>query len=1054
MSNQNQNQNGIIAWFVNNPVAANLLLISIIILGFLSLNDLRKETFPSLEPSTISVSVNYNSGSPEQSEEGIAINIEDSLEGVDGIKRITSTSNANGSTISIEKSSGYDLDTLMLDVSDKIDAINNLPSDADRPIIQKAKRESHAIYVQLYGDTDREEFQKLAKWLKSDLLKRNEISNINIITEIDPFIYIEIDQYKLKAYSLTLSDIENSINSESNAAISTSLRNGDKTVKIKSINQLYNKDEFSNISIISKSSGSSVLLGDIAEIKNSFDEDDYVLTRYNGEKAITLEIVMGDSSDIMNISTAAKEVVSKWQEGNYLPDNVKVTTWLDGSDTITDRLSLLFKNAISGILMVFIVLAVFLNIQVAFWVAAGLPFIFFGTLFFMTGSFTDLTINQMTTFGFIMALGIVVDDAVVIGESIYDTRSKEGDTIAKTIEGAKKVAMPTVFGILTTVVSFWALSNIEGGLGQIFAQFGTVVTICLLLSMVESKLILPAHLAHINTHKKESKYNIFSYIQKWANNLFIFFNDKIYTPIIEFSLNSKTFIIVLFISIIIAVSSMPITGKIKISFFPSIPGDKVSASLDMYDDTSFNQTEKNLLILEIKANETDKELIKKYNSEKETEISDLFVSSSSDTSGSISVVFLNKPVYTAKEFSDLWSSKSTNLEGVKKINIRSERSMGDNFKIEIKSIDNDVVKSAGQEIRRYIENIDGVSGIEDNLSQVIPQYRIELNDQGRALGFTASSLSQELSKTFGGGKVQKFQTNNNEVTVSVRYPREDRQTLNDLLSANVTTKTGSKIPVKTVANIYSTYEETSLTRIDSQKAIYISASVDKTILSSNELVNRVKEDVLSQFEIKYPNLNVSFSGEAEEQAETLNSMELMAALAMIGIYALLAIPLKSYVQPLLIMTSIPFGVIGAIIGHWVTDLQLSLLSLFGILALSGVVVNDSLLLVSRFNELRDRGMEVKEAILLSCKSRLRAVLLTSFTTFAGLVPLLSETSRQSEFLKPAAASLGYGILFATLITLILIPVLLMIQENIKDNILVLKNKIKNNVKTIVDESNN
>lgn len=360
------NNKGIINWFIDNPVAANLLLLSVIILGIFSFNQLRKESFPSLEPNTITVSVNYNSGDPKQSEEGISLKVEEALEGVDGIKRITSKSTQSGATITIEKTSGYDLDLLLKDVKSEVDSINNLPTEADKPIISKAKRNDHVIYAQLYGDADRITFQKLATNLKSDLLQKNDINQVSIIYEVDPFISIEIDESKLKAYGLSLSDVEKKINSESGVSILTSLRNGDKSVKIKATDQLYTIQEFSNIPILSNPNGSILNLGDIAKIKDDFDEENFILTRYNSQNAITLEVTMGDNSDITKAAYATKEVVDKWQKGNYLPDNVNITYWNDGSETIKGRLNLLVKNALSGVFLVFIILALFLNLKVAF----------------------------------------------------------------------------------------------------------------------------------------------------------------------------------------------------------------------------------------------------------------------------------------------------------------------------------------------------------------------------------------------------------------------------------------------------------------------------------------------------------------------------------------------------------------------------------------------------------------------------------------------------------------------------------------------------------------
>ena len=1042
---EEKEQTGMIPWFTRNNIAANFLMLSIMFMGIASIFDLRKEAFPSIEPNSISISVSYESGDPKQSEEGVTLKIEDALESVDGIKRITSTSTSSGSSIFIEKQSGYDLSQLVDDVEDEIDTINNFPSDADTPIVTEAKRSDHAVYVQLFGEGDREKFQTLGNDLKRDLLKKSAISQVKMMYESDPFIAIEIDKTTLKSYGLTLAMVDDIINNESKVALTTSLRNGDKTVKIKGMEQLYTVEQFGEIPVITDDTGATVRLKDIATIKKDFDEDDFVINRFNRQSGITLQLTMGDNNDIMKISDAANLVVSEWKSEGKLPSNINIETWKDSSETIETRLSLLSKNAITGIILVFIILAIFLNLQVAFWVAAGIPFIFLGTLYFMTGTFADLTINQITTFGFIMALGIVVDDAVVVGESIYDTRKKDGDTVENTIKGVMKVAVPTIFGVLTTVVSFIALSKIEGNLGQIFAQFGMVVTICLILSLVESKFILPSHLSHINTTKdkgKVGKYDIIGKIQKFADHGLNKFRDKLYTPFVDVCLKTKTLTFMIFLSVILFVGSLPFNGGIRISFFPNIPGDEVKAELSMLDDASYNQTAKNLLFLEEQAYITDEELNNKYKGEKETEITSVSITSNSDISGSLSVVFKDEPSYTAAEFASTLAIKTADLEGTQKLKIRSTREMVDNFNIELKSTSIDAVRNSGQEVRKYLENIEGVSAIEDNLTKVVSQYKVELTDQGRTLGFTPFSLSSQLINIFGGGSVQKFQDSTDEVTVSVRYPKEDRQTLSNLLEANVVSPSGDFIPVTSVATIVSTYQESTLTRIDNQKAIFIKASVDKDIISSNELVLKVTDNVLAQLEIKYPSLNAKFSGEQEEQEESVNSMKFVAIAALIAIYALLAIPLQSYIQPILIMTSIPFGIVGALLGHWITGLEFSILSLFGILALSGVVVNDSLLLVTRFNELRAKTkLNVHDAVIEAATSRLRAVLLTSVTTFAGLIPLLSETSRSSQFLKPAAASLGYGILFATVITLILIPILLIMHENAKVYIANFKKKI-------------
>ena len=572
MSTNNKYQpTGIIAWFAQNSVAANLLMFGVILVGLFSIDSLRKEAFPSLEPDVVTVSVTYDSGDPVQAEEGIAIKIEEALETVSGIKRITSTSSASGSHVSIEKETNYDLNTLLDDVKTKVDAINNLPAQADNPVIDKARMQEHALWIQLYGEADRATLQNLAEQLKAELLSQSEIRDLEIKAKVDPMISVEVNEAALQAYNLTLTDISNAINAESSTSIATSLRNGDKTVRLKVSEQAYEIEDFKAIPVVTSTSGTQITLGDVAKVTDGFEEDSFNLSRYNQQSSMGIQIVMDEHSDVIAIVEQAEQVVAKWQTSNILPENVEIESWYDKSTLIKERLSLLAKNALTGIALVFIVLALFLNIRVAFWVAASLPFVFCGTLYFMTDSFMGLTINEMTTFGFIMALGIVVDDAVVVGESIYSTRREEGDSLKSTIRGTHKVAAPTIFGVLTTVVAFVSIAMVEGKMGQIYAQFATVVAICLLLSLVESKLILPSHLAHIDT-KRSEKRGIWSHIQQGAESGLEWFNSKVYQKAIKQALKFRYAVVMSFIALFILVIGMPFTGAVRVAFFPEIAG--------------------------------------------------------------------------------------------------------------------------------------------------------------------------------------------------------------------------------------------------------------------------------------------------------------------------------------------------------------------------------------------------------------------------------------------------------------------------------------------------
>ena len=1022
---------GVIAWFAQNSVAANLLMVGLIVLGMVSYGDIRKEAFPSMEPRFVTISMTYESGDAEQAEEGIAIKIENALEAVPGIKRITSTSNSNGASVQVEKETDYDLDVLFNDIKTEVDSISNLPSDAENAIIDKATRDEHVIWVQLYGDASHAELQYLGEQLERDLLAQDDIRDVNAGSFIDPMMSIEIDEAKLQAYGLTLSDVASRINEESSTALTTSLRNQEKVIRLKASEQAYYAGDFAKIPLVTSADGTVLMVGDVAKISDTFADDSYSLARYNGQNGYGLQVLMDKYGDVTDMVAQAHAVVDSWHERGLLPEGVQLETWYDRSTLITERLDLLTSNALMGIVLVFITLAVFLNLRVAFWVAAGLPFIFFGTLYFMTDSYTGMTLNEMTTFGFIMALGIVVDDAVVVGESVYSTRRRYGDTLANTIEGTRKVAVPTIFGVLTTVATFFALSNVSGGLGTLYSQFGTIVTLCLLLSVVESKLILPSHLAHLPTKKTTKKgiAGLWGKVQDGADNGLNWFNEKLYQPVLSATIAYRYAAVLLFITLFIVVMSLPLTGVVRVGFFPSMQGDTVSANMSLFSDASFGQTDRNLLRLERAAIEADKQLME----EKGADVSgmqSLQVTASGDQSGTITISLAEEQPYTLDELAARWTALSGNLEAVKKLKIQARREMVDAFRVELKSIDDATLKAANTAFQNALENIDGVFGVESSLTPGEAMMRFELTPEGRAMGMDTQSLSQQLLKAFGGEIVQRYLRNKNEVKVRVRYPEEDRMDPSDVMNTRVRLDDGTVVPLSVIATMTPDVQQKQVVRIDGLRALTVSASVDSDVITATELVNYLNENFVPTLSRQYQDLSLHFAGEAEQQEETQSSMESVFILALISIYALLAIPLKSYVQPLIIMTAIPFGIVGAVLGHWSNGLMLSILSLNGILALSGVVVNDSLLLVSRYNALKEAGMRVQEAVIEACSSRLRAVLLTSITTFLGLYPILGETSIQAQFLIPAAASLGYGILFATAITLVLIPALLLIYEDV------------------------
>lgn len=1032
----NHSNGGIIGWFAANSVASNLLMLSVIVLGLLSIEGLRKEAFPPWPVDSVTVSVSYDSGDAVLTEEGIAVKVEEALANVTGIKRITSVSDASSATVTVEAHSGYDLDLLLRDVKSKVDAIYNMPADAENPVIEKAQLNEHAYSVKIFGDTDRTTLQTLAEQIRSDLLAQNSISNVTTHGKAEALLSIEIDEARLEAYGLTLAEVARMVNAESSVALSSSLRSSRQIIRLKASEQAYFRQQFAQIPLITTASGAVVRLGDVSRIEDTFSDRTFVLARYDGFNGIGLEMTVDETGDVLKMIEQADAVVEKWQHNPSVPQGVSIVAWNDGGELIRDRLALMMKNALSGIGLVFIVLALFLNLRVAFWVTAGLPFIFCGTLFFMTEQFTGMSINEMTTFGFILALGIVVDDAVVVGESIYENRQKYGDSLHSTIRGAQRVAVPTVFGVLTTIAVFVALSNVEGGMGQVYAQFAVIVTICLMLSMVESKLILPSHMAHVNTHRKPVTgwRNGWAWLQQGCDRALNSFNRRIYGPLIRQVIAFRYASVLTALAVFLLVLSMPFNGSVRMGFFPDIPGSVIEATLTMQQDASFGLTGQNLNRLEQAALAADKALRQEAgeSGDGRSAISTLEVIATDDFNGSVTVELHKDAPYSINTFKRRWKAVVPPLEGARAFDISSGPGGMNDFKVELKAWNTESLEDAGQRFRSALATINGVGAIDDNFNSGRSLLRFQLTEQGYALGMTTAQLSEQLLQAFGGEVVQRYQRGRNEVKVRVRYPEADRQNVESVLSARVRLADGTLVPLSVVARVTADYEQNERTRIGGLPAYYVSASVDKDLISPVELVQQLQVELVPQLEQRYPDLSIHFAGEAEEQAETAGSMSQLFIIAMLAIYILLAVPLRSYIQPVIIMTAIPFGLVGAILGHWLNDMMLSVLSFNGIVALSGVVVNDSLLLVSRFNENRAAGEPLKQAILEACTGRLRPVLLTSLTTYAGLVPLLNETSTQAQFIIPAAASLGYGILFATVITLLIIPALLMIQQDLSD----------------------
>ena len=1031
----------ITSWFTKNPVAANLLMFFLIVAGYFTLNSIRIEGFPALPPDSVSITTFYPGASAKQVDRNISRRIELAVKGTPGLKRISSISAENFSIISLKKNSGFDIDRFQNEIKTKVDSIPNLPQLADRPVISRDEFKVEALIVQIYGDVDITTLQKAARQVREDLLSDPLITKIELFGLKTHEIRIETDKTKLEALGLSFEDIAASIQASSLDYRKGNLRNENGRITIKADKKTLNYKDFLNIPIISSKSGKRIVLADVATIIDGFAEESG-FARFQGKPSVGIQIYTSQKGSLLEVSEAVNLRIKKLK--NSLPKSISLDVWGEYSKYMKKRLNLLQINAVQGLIIVFILLALFLNIKLAFWVAAGIPISMAGALALMGKSFFDYSLNDITTFGFIIVLGILVDDAIVVGESVFEERSKTKDPIKGTIKGVNKVATATIFGCLTTVAAFYPLLLIDNDLGKIFAGFSVVVIISILFSLLESKLILPSHLASISLEKTPSS-NIFSKtiskVQNKADQFLNFLNKNIYLPILKQALKNKIASLIVIGSFAFIIFSMIFTGQIRTVFFPEIPGNIINVSLKMNSGTPVKTTIRNLEIIESAAEKLNQEY-KKNHPAALPPIAKIMTAFIPPYQGEI-YAELNDPEksnITSEEILNIWRANVGKPEGTEQLSFSGSFETGGGFAIELSAENEEILKSSSVAFIDQLKKIDGVIEIYEDLRKGSPQIKLKLKPEAEHLGLRTSHLAGQIGDSFGGLKIQRLLRNKEEIRVYMKLKRENRQYISDLLNTKIRTPEGRHIPLSLVADIEYSIEPGSINRRNGRRTSLVQAKLIKNKISSSEVLKIISSTIEPTLKSRFPSLEIKAAGELEEMTEMRKGMKKAMIIIVLLIYTLLAIPLKSYFQPFIIMSVVPFGIVGALVGHILTGFPLSILSFFGMMAVTGVVVNDSLVMITRFNDLYRGGMPLAEAVITAGTSRFRAVFLTTITTSAGLMPLLLETSEQAQYLKPAALSLAFGEIIATPITLILIPLLITIFANIKELLFKLKTR--------------
>ena len=1019
-----------IAWFTRNHVAANLLLISIVFGGLFSLSSkLPLEVFPSFVSDRINISVSLRGSTPEDAEKGVTIRIEEALQDLEGIKQISSRSSEGSSQVSVEVDTGYDERELLADIKSRVDAINTFPADAEKPVIGLIQRKREVIAVTVSSDYNEKETLEYAEQVRDQLLRIPAITQVELSGVRNYELAIEVSQDTLRQYDLTLAQVSSAIANSSSDISAGNLKTEGGDVLIRSKGQAYRKDEFANIVIKNQADGTIIRLSDIATINDDFEETP-VRTRFNGKQAAFIDVYRIGPQSAIEVADAVKNYITSEQAN--LPQGFYLSYWDDDSEVVKSRIATLTSNALQGGILVLGLLTLFLRPAIAFWVFIGIPVSFMGA--FMAMAAFGVTINVISLFGFILVLGIVVDDAIVTGENVYThlKTAKSGEEAA--IKGTQEVATPVTFGVLTTVAAFLPLGFIEGARGAIFAQIPVVVIPVLLFSLIESKFVLPAHLKYIKLRQQKGEGSKLEQLQQRFADGFEHAILKYYQPVLGLALRNKLATVSLFMGVFLIILTMITSGWTKFIFFPRIPSETVRVNLTFPAGTPFEVTNKYIIDMSDKA----RELQRKYQDEETGQSIILNILASTGGRGgaanSGSVRFEITPAEQresdigSRELVKEWRQLIGIVPGAESLTFRAEIGRSSNpIDVQLSGNSISTLQTVAEQIKQRLATYPSVFDIADSMSDGKEELQIELTEQGLALGLNRVDVSRQVRNSFFGVQVQRIQRGRDDVRVMVRLPIDERRSVADLKDILIQTPNGGRVPLSHVATLVPGQSPSTITRIDRYRTLNVSADVEKTDTNMTVLQADLKA-YLDELVQQYPGVSHSLEGEAKEQRESFGSLLWGMIFVFFVIYGLLAIPFKSYLQPLVVMSIIPFGMIGAVIGHWIMGMELTIMSLLGMLALIGVVVNDSLVLVDFINKKRSEGLDLMEAVKTAGVARFRPVMLTSLTTFIGLMPLLFEKATQAQFLIPMAVSLGFGIIFATFITLLLVPVNYMLME--------------------------
>ena len=1045
---------GILAWFAENHVTANLLMLFILLAGTVTGLSMKLEVFPEISLDRISISMVYPGASPAEVEESIVTRIEEKIAGLEGIKRIDSEAREGFGSVSIEVMTDWDLKKLLDDVKAEVDRITTFPDEAEEPVVRQITRRVQVINVAVYGDAPESTIKHLTENIKNDITNLPGITYAELFGIRQGEIHIEISEHTLRRHGLTIAKVAEAVRKTSLDLPAGSIETEGGEILIRTKGKRYHARDYADVPVITDPDGTLITLGQIADLKDGFEDVDLV-TQFNGKPSGVVKVYRVANQNALKVTDTVKEYIKRIKPN--LPHGINIDFYSDRSKILRSRIDLLLRNMAIGLVLVSILLGLFLNVRLAFWVTLGIPISFAAGLMILPRC--DVSINMISLFAFITVLGIVVDDAIVVGENIFRKQDEGIKGLEGAVEGAMEVGRPVIFAVLTTVAAFWPLLMASGTMGKVMRNIPIVVIVVLLGSLVESLFILPAHLARA---KYRTTYN--GKGPRKGKRMSLWLKQIIngpYRRLVDFCVRWRYATLATGIAMFLIVMGVWKGGFIKFTLFPEVEGDLLICSLTMPTGTPFERTQQIADHLERSA----KKVLKRMDKDRSDGKPSLFLHSitsighhggghgpmaTGPQEGShlaqIKIELLEGELrdISAKKLAGLWREEVGIIPDAEAITFQSALfTIGNPVEVHMSLKDHDQLVRVADELKEKLKGYSGVFDVTDSFLPGKMEMQLTLKPTARSLGLKLEDLARQVRHAFYGAEALRFQRDEDEIKVMILYPDSERNTLDSIEQMHIRAADGHEVPFKEVATIHMERGYTSIIRAQRQRVIKVMADVDAAIANANEVRMDLEKRVLPRLKKSYPRLRYSIEGAGKEQKESMSDVVKGFIVALFAIYALLAIPFRSFTQPIIVMAAIPFGLIGAIAGHLIMGHDLSLLSMFGIVGLAGVVVNDSLILIDTTNRIRRLGKTAHDSIITAGGIRFRAIILTSLTTFAGLTPMLLEKSLQAQFLIPMAISLGFGVLFGTVITLLLIPAIYMILEDMLSLLSGIRSKLPN-----------